>query len=134
MKKSLQTIFLNFLIVSLINNLCYAEDVIRLEKDKPAPFTGYLFTDSKTKEIRIQLLEREAYKELNESLEKTNSLYKQNTEMKDQQIKIITEQNTNLAKNLREERSTSNWERFMWFGLGVLATGAALHGLKEIAR
>lgn len=130
MKKNL----LIFLIVNLITNISYAEDVIRLEKDKPAPFTGYLFTDEKTKDTRIKLLERDTLQELNQSLEKTNTLHKQNSTLKDEQIKIITEQNTNLAKTLREERSTSNWERLLWFSLGVVGTGLAVRGIQEITK
>jgi len=122
------------LVLSLIGNLCYAEDVIRLEKDKPAPFTGYLFTDEKTKDTRIKLLERDFYKETSESFEKSNTYLQKNLSLKDEQIKLITEQNTNLAKTLREERSMTGWERIGWFSLGIVATGFALRGLQEITR
>lgn len=134
MKKSVQTIFSIFLIVSLTSNFCYAEDVIRLEKDKPAPFTGFLFTDEKAKEVRIKLLERDFYKETSESFEKSNSFLKQNSTLKDEQIKIIMERNDNLAKALRDERSMNTWERIGWFTLGVVATGAALYGLKQVTK
>lgn len=120
------------LIFSLISNLSYAEDTVYLEKDQKAPYNGYLFTEPKAKEIRIKLLEGEANKELNESLGKTNQWLLQNSELKDKQLTYAMERMNSLASTLRDERSTSNWERALYFSLGVVATGLSLYGLKKI--
>lgn len=123
-----------FVILSLIGNLCYAEDVTFLNQGDKAPYTGYLFTESKTKEVRIQLLERDSYKALNDSYEKTNVWLKQNIDLKDQQITIVSQRNDDLAKALREEKTANNWERIFYFAIGVLATSAAVYGVKKITQ
>jgi len=120
--------------ISLISNICYADDVVYLNKDDKAPFSGFEFTESKTKEMRIKLLDGEANKELNDELTKTNTWLLQNSEQKDKQLTYAMERMNSLASSLRDERTTSNWERIGYFFLGVAATSAAVYGVSKIVK
>lgn len=120
------------LIITLLGNLAYAEDTVFLNQNDKAPFSGYLFTESKTKEIRNQLIEREEYKGLVESYEKTDKWLKENLDLKDKQLTYAMERMDNLSKTLQSERTTSNWERVLWISLGIAATGLAGYAFKEI--
>jgi hypothetical protein len=126
--------FVVLLIISILSNICLADDIIFLEKDKPAPHEGYLFTPEKTKETRIKLLERNTFEGLNLSLTNTNTFLQKNIYLKDYQIQIVTDRNTELSKTIIDQRSASDLQKVLWFGLGVLATGAALYGIKKISQ
>jgi serine/threonine protein kinase len=71
---------------------------------------------------------------INLSLEKSLELEKKNSELQNQKVNVVLEQNLNLTKSLNEERSMSNWERILWFGLGVVGTGMAVYGASKIAK
>lgn len=118
----------------LLGNVCYADDVTYLDKNQPAPYEGYLFTTDKAKDTRIKLIERSTFEGINQSLVKTNTLLQTNSDLKDQQIKIVMDRNDDLSKSLKDAESTSNWERIIYFGLGVLATSAAFYGAKKISQ
>lgn len=122
------------LINILLSNICYADDVIFLEKNKPVPYDGYLFTPEKTKDTRIKLLERNTFEGLNESLTKTNTFLQENSSLKDQQIKIVMDRNDQLSKSLMEAKSTSNLERILYFALGIIVAGGAVYGAKKITQ
>lgn len=97
------------LIICFIGNTSYAEEVIFLEKDQKAPHAGLLFTESKAKEVRSGLLERDALKGINESLARSNQYLQQNSEIKDKQIKILFEQNDVLVQRAFEIQKTNFW-------------------------
>lgn len=120
------------ILTSLISNLCYANDVIYLEKDKPAPYDGFLFTPDKTKDTRIKLLERSTFEGLNDSLSKTNTLLEANVKSKDQQLTLVMDRNNQLAETIRSQQSMNNWEKAAYFVAGVLITYFAVKEAHEI--
>lgn len=120
--------------ISLISNICYADDITYIEKDKPAPYEGYIFTIDKTKDTRIKLLERDTFQGLNVSLTTTNTFLQQNSDFKDKQIKLVQDRNDQLSQALKDSQSSSNLEKILWFSLGVVGTGLAVWGVKEITR
>lgn len=122
------------IILSLISNLCYADDIIFLNKDDKAPSPGYLFSESKTKEVRIKILERDSFESINASITKQNLFLTDIAEQKDKQLTFAMERMDSLATSLREERSTSNWERTGYFAAGILTTIGILYGLKAATR
>lgn len=124
--------FVILLIISLLGNFCLADDVIFLEKNKPAPYDGYLFTPEKTKDTRIKLLERNTFEGLNESLTKTNTFLQENSSLKDQQIKIVMDRNDQLAETVRDQQSTNNWVKAGYFLAGVFITYFAIKEAHEI--
>lgn len=113
-------------------NLTFADEVTILDKDQKAPFSGVLFPKDQAQQMRKDLIDSDLNKQLNESYKKSIDLYKTTLDYKDQQIDVVMRQNDNLAKSLSSARSTSEWERFAWFALGVAATAATVYGVKKI--
>ena len=126
-----------FLIVLTITSNSYAaqkEESRFLEEGTPAPFSGYLIPPSTTKELKDAVIERDGFKLINTSLEKSISIYKQNETLYTDKVNVLVNQNDNLAKSLESARSTSDLTKILWFGLGVVATGFAIYGAKAATK
>lgn len=133
MKKTLKI----FLIIALslsITTLAFADDPLFLQKGSPSPSDGYLFSKEKTLSIRQELIEKDNQQPVIDSLNKELDLYKTNSSLKDQQLTITLQQNTNLIKEKQNAIQSESYEKIIYFGLGVLATGLAIYGAKEITK
>lgn len=123
------------LIICLITSgTVRAEDTVLIEKEQKAPFAGILFSLPKANEIRGQLLERDLYKELSDSQQKTIQLYKSNNELSESKVNMLLEQNDKLSASLRSSQSLNTWECVGLFTLGILATvgaGLAIRSLNK---
>ncbi len=107
-----------------------ANDVVFIEKNQPAPFSGILFSEQEAKQIRRDLLESDkTILQLHTANEKSKAL-SQIIELKSEEIELYRAQNTRLIK----AEQTSETMRYVWFGLGVLATGMAVYGAGALAR
>lgn len=105
-------------ILLIISNTCFAQDSIFIDKDTKAPFSGYLLPEEKVKELRNNTLERD--------------LYKTESELRERQVKLLSEQNDKLATTLQSTSSLSSWEKIGFFALGILVTGGAVKLAHEI--
>lgn len=120
------------LIFSILVNPVLADDkVVNVVKGETVPFSGVLLPPAKAEEMKAQLIERDTLKLYVTSYEKSIDLYKANEVDYNRKIKLISEQNDNLAKNLSDSRSVSEWTRFGYFMLGVVGTVAAGYGIKK---
>jgi len=106
------------LTILLISNLSYAQDSIFLDKDKSAPWSGYLLPEEEVKQLRVNTIERDMYKTTND--------------LKDQQVKLLTDQNVKLATTLESTSSLGMWEKIAYFTAGVLVLGLAVSGAHQI--
>lgn len=131
---TLSQMFSIFLIVLTITSNSYAVESRFLEEGTPAPFSGYLIPPSTTKELKDAVIERDGFRLINTSLEKSISIYKQNEVLYTDKVNVLVNQNDNLAKSLESARSTSDLTKILWFGLGVVATGFAIYGAKAATK
>ena len=107
-------------------------NVVVLKQGERAPFEGFLMGRDTEKAVRVRLIEADAMKLVNESLEKSLSLQMDSLNKEQQKLGICQEQNDKLAKSLYSERSHSDLERIVWFSLGILAAIGAVYGAKQI--
>ena len=128
MKKQKKILSLLLTLICSTSLTARSEDVVIVEKDKPAPYTGVLFPREKAQEIRIKLLENDRLNETNASYGKSIELYKKSEDIQNQKINTLLEQNDKLAKSLGEAHSTTSFERVADFIGGVLLTSAAVYG------
>jgi hypothetical protein len=113
---------------------CFGDDPTILQLNQPAPYPGLLFSQPKAKDIRNKLLERDAFKSTNESLERTISLKSDTILQLEGQKELLLKNNDQLATSLHSERTANAWTYVLYFGLGVLATGFAFYGAQHIQK
>ena len=111
-----------------------ANDALYLQKDERAPFSGILTTVEHSKVISTRLIERDTYKALSESYQKTLEFYKVNNELTEKKVNLLLEQNDNLSLQLKDSQSLSDLQKFLMFGLGIIATVGAGLLVNEIAK
>lgn len=116
----------------LVNNLALADDAVSLTQGQPAPYAGVLLSQPKADLIKKQLIDSDYNAAVNESLNKSITLYKSNEELYQKKIDLYSNQNDRLATELYSERQTSDWTKALWFILGIAATSAALYGAKKL--
>lgn len=127
--KKLTTIILLF---NFIATISYADDSIFLPKGSVTPFEGFLIPQTKVQELYNNTLERDTFKSLNDSLKTSLSLEQSNSSIKDQKIKLLLDQNDQLAKTAYNARELSNWEKVGFFLGGIIVTGLAIKGVHEL--
>lgn len=109
-------------------------DVISIKKGTPAPFTGILFTEDKAKELRTDLLELDKSRIILLSKEQQLGIFQERLELRDEEIELYHKQNERLVKQNGTNKDVGMVERVVWFGLGVVVTGAAVYAAGSLAR
>ncbi len=117
MKKLLKVTSLSFLMI-LINLNSFAQESVFLNAGEKASFSGYLVPEITIKSLRNDSLDAEMYRKI--------------VPLKDNEIKLLTEDRNNLAKTLVSTTSLSVWEKIGWFGAGIVITGFAIKTSHEI--
>lgn len=108
------------------------ESVQLLEKGKPANCTGFLYSPEAEAKSAQDHADAIFYKEYVEKLEKRKELTEKQIQILDKRLDLYIRQSETLAEQLHKRESQNKWERIMWFGLGVLATGIAVHGASRL--
>lgn len=123
--KNLQKMVLWISLISIVNNTSYSQDSIYLEKDKPAPFTGFLLPEETVKELKNNTLERDSYKR---QLDLTN----QNVDILNKEKIILLDQNLKLIQSGTLDHTLNNWEKAGYFFGGIILTGLAIKGAQNL--
>jgi hypothetical protein len=122
------------LLVSLLligsTTVSNAQDSVFVEKNQAAPFSGILFTEKKAQQIRGELLEGDKTKLQLETEKNRSERLGQIIQLKDEEIELYHKQNERLVK----ANGRSDTMQYIWFGLGVLATGMAVYGAGALSR
>lgn len=124
---------MKYVLVFLLSFNAFSQ-VKYIDKDVPAPYNGFLFTISKTKEVRKELIEKDKLTIFNKALRENIVKYETVITNQENQVKMLKEQNTKLAKDLDQDKSMTNFQRALWFGLGIAAAGFAVYGASQIAK
>ncbi len=133
MKKTSKT-FWTFLILICLSNQAFGDAAVFIQKDTPAPYSGYLFTEAAGKDLKLKLVDLEYFKALSTSLQSQVDLYSKIEVKYQEKITIVEEQNDKLAKSVYSERNMNNWERAGYFVLGVAATVFAAFAVKQVVK
>lgn len=107
-----------------------ADDPTYLNSGDKAPYAGLLFSEAKSQKIRSDLLESDKLKLLYETEKHRSERLGTIISLKDEEIELYNKQNQRLLKS-NERSDTLN---YIWFGLGILATGAAVYGAGALSR
>lgn len=138
MKRLRQKILLITSIVTssaILTNVALAgEDAVYLEKDSKAPYAGILLPVDKATNVRKSLIELDTLRAINESYAKSIQMYQTAIQLNDQKYNTLLDQNDKLAASLVEVRRSSDLQKIIWFGFGVIATGFAVYGAKKITQ
>lgn len=118
----------------LLTSNCFAQDATHLNKNDPAPYEGIIFTIPRSQELRVMEIEHKEYKLLNDSLQRSQAQYEDILKLDTDKVNIVSQQNDNLAKSLEASRTSSEWTKILWFGLGVFATSAAIYGASKFTK
>jgi hypothetical protein len=130
----LSRILLISLIVSslLISTTAFSEDAVLINKNDKAPFTGVLLDTKKAQEYKNTTVERDNLKDLNLSLSTSLNLQTDLIQRKDTQLKLVLDQNDKLSQSVEKSRDTSELEKIVWFGLGIIISGISVYAYSKI--
>jgi hypothetical protein len=106
-------------------------DVIFITKGTPAQYDGYLFPPDVADATRKKLLTLNDLNSMNKSYQHSIDLYKQNENIYQKQLDLLTTQNNKLVNVEQQSLSMSSYEKLAYFGLGVLATGLAVYAAEK---
>ncbi len=115
-----------FLIISSLN-VSYAQEAVPLKKGDAAPFAGVLLSNEKANFTRL-LIEEKLLE--NASLNRSILLYKKNTDISEQQINNLLEQNSKLV----EANNSSSTKMWLIIGVTILGTLGAVYAGKQVTR
>lgn len=110
------------------NALACSEDVQIIEKGQTANCTGFLFSPIAAKKADEAADDRDYYKKLSEKLEQRQKLQDERSKVLDKRLQLYMEQSHILSEKLTERENRSEWEKVLYFSLGVVVTGVAVYG------
>lgn len=105
-----------------------------LNAGQVAPFSGYLVSKERVLEFKKADIELKELRLVNESLNRSVSLYKSNETHMQDQTTLLLNRNDILSKELMSTRSVTQWEKTAWFVGGILVTGAATFGAAKLIK
>jgi len=129
----------NWLIIFifLFSQLTFAqcpEEVFDIRKGEVAPCNGLLFSPQASKEVLEAQNNVEYYKNIADKLIKRKELSDKQVEVLDKRLNGYIDQSHLLATQLYKKEKEDKWQKMIYFGLGVLATGIAVSGAAQLGR
>lgn len=123
----------SFLCLLLISATATAQ-VQYIQKDAPAPYTGYIFSIESEKANRKSLLDLDVYKELDASSKRMLELKTQENTILTQQYVLWKDQSASLSKQLVSARNDTFWHSLLYFSLGCIITTGLAYGVNKATR
>lgn len=100
----------------------------------PAPFTGILLSSDMVNDLRKAVIERDAIKLQNDSLNKIVTMQDDNFLHQQSKVTILLQQNDLLAERLNDSQSMNNWEKVGLVSLGIIAALVGAYGFKQVTK
>lgn len=119
------------MIAMTVNSSNADDKSLVLLKGTSAPYTGVLIPQDQAIQLYNDLHNN---KLMFDSYEKSIIYYKQNEELMNKQNQLLLKQNDKLAESVYQQRSTNNWDKFLWFTLGFLSVGMGIYGVKTTSK
>ena len=116
-----------FMLTIVCLNNTFADNVVFLDKDKPAPFAGYLMDQEKVDKIRLLNIDYQEALKTKEYLQKDNDLYAK-------RLDNLTQYNDKLATEVVSLRENSIWSKIGFFILGAAVTTGVAFGVSKAIR
>lgn len=119
----MKTICKLILAAQLLSLPTYADDTDPFLASKGYTLTkdSWVFSPDKAKQVRDKLIDLETSQKQNESYKISLQLQQDMLDIQEKKVKLYSEQNDSLAKNLEAERTVNNWQRLLYVGLGAAA-------------
>lgn len=108
------------------------EDVQVISKGEVANCDGLLFSPDASKKADEAIQDVKFYKELTDRLYKRQELVQKEVNILDQRLKLYMDQSHILSKELTVKNNEDKWQKLIYFGLGVVATGVAVYGASQL--
>ena len=105
----------------ILSSLGFADDPTFMTKGTVLPSDAWVFSPEKAKTVRDGLIDRDTYFQLNQSLNKSIDLYKDNEVIQQTKINLCLEQNDKLVKTSSSLQTVNTIEKIGYFVLGVAA-------------
>jgi len=119
----------------LVSNTALAnceKPVTLIEKDNPAPCTGFLFSPEQEKAAYQATEDAKHYKLLSEKLTERQRLQTEQISVMDQRLQLYMDQSNTLAQEVNKEKNNNFWHKTLYFGLGIVVTGLAVSAAKDL--
>jgi hypothetical protein len=121
-------------IIFLFTQLTFAQcpdEVTFLERDQKSPCAGFLYSPDADDKANDAFEQAEELKTLNDLLNKKNVVLDNQNQILEKRLNLYIEESQILAERLTKRENRSEWQKVLYFSLGILATGLAVHGAKQ---
>ena len=129
----IQYVLIFFLLLPSLGFANCKQPVQLLEQGSPAPCTGLLYSEDADKQAAEDHADTIFYKDLTLRLEKRKELTDKEIQILDKRLQLYISQSELLAERLHKTETRSQWEKILWFGMGIFVTGLAVHGASQLA-
>lgn len=108
----------------LATSIGFAKEVQFIRKGALAPYDGYIFDADAERDNRSELMQKD-------NMAAQIHLFKENEKLYEGQVNLWKGVATENTERLVRIQDNSFWRNTLFFGLGVLATGALAIGLSK---
>lgn len=103
-----------------------------INKGQVANCDGVLLSPDASKKADEAIQDAKYYKNLSDQLLLRRDATNKEISVLDQRLKLYMDQSQTLASELTGKENEDKWQKIMYFGLGVLATGIAVYGASQL--
>lgn len=130
--------YLFSVLIILFSLNCYSdtckESVILLEKGKPSPCTGFLFSPEAEKKASKAIDDAKYYKELSDLLHTKNDLMFKENRILEERLALYMNTSFKLAEEVNNRENHDFWKKTFYFGLGIATTSLSVYAASQFTK